>query len=65
MTAAEQVTGYQRRLQFNVQMRASDVDRFLDELRDSLGAADIGYWVLPVSRSGTFGEDDGANRSAE
>ena len=54
LSAAEQVTGQQRRQQFSVQMPADSVDGFLAELRGSLGAADVRFWVLPVLRSGTF-----------
>ena len=54
LSAAEQVTGQQRRQQFSVQMPADAVDGFLAELRGSLGAADVRFWVLPVLRSGTF-----------
>jgi hypothetical protein len=56
LSPAEQVTGQQRRQQFSVQMPAEEVDSFLDELRGSLGAADVRFWVLPVMRSGTFGD---------
>jgi hypothetical protein len=64
LTAAEQVAGYQRRRQFNVQIPASEVDRFLNELRNLLGAADVRYWVLPVTRCGTFSDADEADRDS-
>lgn len=64
LTAAEQVTGYQRRRQFNVQMPAGEVERFLHELRNLLGAADVRYWVLPISRCGTLGDTDAADRDS-
>jgi hypothetical protein len=54
LSAAEQVTGYQRRLHFSVQMPLADADAFLDALEDSFGAADLRYSVLPVIRSGSF-----------
>lgn len=60
LSAAEQVAGQQRRQQFSVQMPADDVDSFLEGLRTSLGAADVRFWVLPVTRCGTFDEADQA-----
>jgi hypothetical protein len=68
LSAAEQVTGQQRRQQFNVLINAGEVERFLAEFRRSLGAADVRYWVLPVAQSGTFGDDDssdGGSRDAD
>ncbi len=52
LSIAEQVSGRQRRQQFQVQMPSAAVDEFLDGLRSSLGAAGIHFWVLPISRSG-------------
>lgn len=57
LSAAEQVSGRQRRLQFQVQIDADDVRGFLSDARDTLGAAGIHYWVLPVMQSGHFGEN--------
>jgi hypothetical protein len=56
LTAAEQVAGQQRRQQLNVQMPVREVDGFLAELQQLLGAADVRFWVLPVMRGGTFDE---------
>lgn len=52
LSIAEQVSGRQRRQQFQVQMASASVDEFLDALETSLGGAGIHYWVLPISRSG-------------
>jgi hypothetical protein len=57
LSTAEQVSGRQRRQQFQVQMASAAVDEFLNALQASLGGAGIHYWVLPVSRSGRFGPD--------
>ena len=56
-TRHDQVSGRQRRQQFQVQMASAAVDEFLDALQASLGGAGIHYWVLPVTRSGRFGRD--------
>lgn len=57
LSTAEQVSGRQRRQQFQVQMAAAAVDEFLEALQAALGGAGIHYWVLPVLRSGRFGLD--------
>ena len=45
LSAAEQVSGRQRRQQF------------LSDARDTLGGTDIRYWVLPVTQTGRLGEN--------
>jgi len=55
LSIAEQVSGRQARLQFQVQMASAAVDDFLHALQASLGAAGIHYWVLPISSSGRLG----------
>jgi len=52
LSPAEQVSGRQRRQQFQIQIRADDVDEFIDETRTSFGAAGIRFWVLPLTHSG-------------
>jgi hypothetical protein len=59
LSPAEQVAGQQRRQQFSVQISAGEIDGFLEDLESSLGAADIRFWVLPLSRSGTFNNGGG------
>ena len=55
LSAAEQVSGRQRRQQFQVQLDADAVPDFLANACDTLGAAGIHYWVLPVVQSGHLG----------
>lgn len=52
LSPAEQVSGRQRRQQFQIQIRADDIDVFIDEIRTSFGAAGIRFWVLPLTQSG-------------
>jgi hypothetical protein len=52
LSPAEQVSGRQRRQQFQVQIDASDVDVFLGDIQATFGAAGIHYWVLPLSQGG-------------
>jgi hypothetical protein len=56
LSAAEQVSGRQRRQQFQMQIGAEVVQGFLSDARDTLGAADIRYWVLPVMQTGRLGD---------
>ena len=52
LSIAEQVSGRQRRLQFQVQLPKVELDRFLDDLKVEFGGADLHYWVLPVIAGG-------------
>lgn len=52
LSPAEQVSGRQRRQQFQIQIRADDVDVFIDDIRTSFGTAGIHFWVLPLTRGG-------------
>lgn len=52
LSAAEQVSGRQRRLQFQVQMPVSAVPAFLDSAGKSIGAAGVHYWVVPLLGAG-------------
>lgn len=52
LSPAEQVSGRQRRQQFQIQVRADDVDAFIDSIRESFGTAGIHFWVLPLTLGG-------------
>ncbi len=52
LSPAEQVSGRRRRQQFQIQIRADDVDGFIDKIQKSFGAAGIHFWVLPMSMGG-------------
>jgi hypothetical protein len=52
LSPAEQVSGRQRRQQFQIQIPASDVDGFIDSIQKSFGAAGIHFWVLSLTRGG-------------
>jgi hypothetical protein len=54
LSAVEQVTGRQRRQQFQVQISADRVDAFLEDCRDSFGAAGIHFWVVPLVAGGNL-----------
>lgn len=52
LSPAEQVSGRQRRQQFQIQIRADGVDVFIANIRKSFGTAGIHFWVLPLTLGG-------------
>lgn len=56
LSAAEQVRGRQRRLQFQIRMPADGLERMLDAARQEFGNADVHYWVLPLLDGGHLGD---------
>ena len=52
LSPREQVTGRQRRTQFQVVMQDSQLGAFLAEARRTFAGADLHYWVLPVIAEG-------------
>ena len=52
LTAAEQVSGRQRRVQFQVQIEGTRYEAFVGELRDQFSGTDLHYWVVPVLAAG-------------
>lgn len=56
LSIAEQVAGRQQCIQFEVQMPAAVVDKFLEDAGSALSSTAIRYWVLPVLASGHLGD---------
>ena len=56
LTTAEQVSGRQRRIEFEVELSADNLDVFVAELSAAFANADLYYTVVPVLRSGHLGE---------
>lgn len=52
LSIPEQVSGHQRRVQFQVQLDGSLLERFLRNLEADFGGADLHYWVVPVLAGG-------------
>ena len=52
LSITEQVSGRQKRVQFEVQISGSRLDRFLCMLESDFAGADLHYWVLPVLAGG-------------
>jgi Protein of unknown function (DUF3240) len=55
LSIAEQVSGRQKRIQFQIQMSGSTLDRFIEMLTADFGGADLHYWVVPVIAGGHLG----------
>lgn len=58
LSPAEQVSGRQRRQQFQIQISTEGVETFLDDFRMSFGMADTRFWVLPLMAGGSFETDE-------
>ncbi len=56
LTPREQVTGRQRRTQFQVAMQQDHLDAFLAAARQAFAGADFHYWVVPVIAEGRLGD---------
>jgi len=56
LSAAEQVSGRRRRLEFEVELPAADLDGFIADLGATFGSADLYYTAVPLLRSGHLGE---------
>jgi hypothetical protein len=56
LSPVEQVTGRQRRIQFQVSLALSQVDTFLDSASLEFGKADVHYWVLPLTAAGALAD---------
>jgi hypothetical protein len=52
LSIAEQVSGRQRRIQFQVQIQGDQLDGFLRSLAADFSGADLHYWVTPVLAGG-------------
>ncbi len=48
LSAVEQVTGRQRRVQFQVHMAPTALAAFLAAARERFGGTDAHYWVAPI-----------------
>ncbi len=48
LTSAEQVSGRQHRLQFQIQLALASAESFVREMRKEFEGADLHYWIQPV-----------------
>jgi len=57
LSIAEQVSGWQRRLQIQVQLDRSLLERFIAELAEEFTGTDLHYWVIPLLAGGDLPGD--------
>lgn len=55
LSIAEQVSGRQRRVQFQVQLSNELIDDFLESLKREFAGADLHYWIVPLLAGGHLG----------
>ena len=51
---AEQVTGRQKRIRFQMYVNGDDLAKLLVNLREEFSGSGIQYWVIPVLEHGVF-----------
>ena len=54
LSLAEQVTGRQQKMRFQMYIPEQELSVFLAQLRADFSGAGINYWVLPVIESGAI-----------
>lgn len=54
LSLAEQVSGRQKRIRFQLYVDAASLPHFLNELKQQLAGSGIQYWVLPVVEKGVI-----------
>jgi Protein of unknown function (DUF3240) len=52
LSLAEQVTGRQKRIRFQMYVPVQDLPALLEQLRQDFSGSGIQYWVLPVIENG-------------
>ena len=64
LSPAEQVSGRQKRQQFQIQIRQEAVDSFLDGARGEFGSAGVHFWVLPLFAGGQLKSETSSTAEA-
>jgi hypothetical protein len=54
LSIAEQVTGRQKRISFQMYVNQLDLEKLLTILRDEFSGSGIQYWVMPVLEHGVL-----------
>ncbi|MDD5228784.1 MAG: DUF3240 family protein [Methylococcales bacterium] len=54
LSIAEQVTGRQKKIRFQMYVNGTDLARLLVQLREDFIGSGIQYWVSPVLENGVF-----------
>jgi len=55
LSIAEQVSGRQKRTQFQVQIGGGQLEGLVEKLKSDFSGADLHYWVVPVLAGGHVG----------
>jgi hypothetical protein len=54
LSIAEQVTGRQKKIRFQMYVAETDLEKLLTNLREDFSGSEIQYWVMPVLENGVF-----------
>ncbi len=54
LSIAEQVTGRQKKIRFQMYVNETDLEKLLAQLREIFSGSSIEYWVMPVLKNGVF-----------
>jgi hypothetical protein len=54
LSIAEQVTGRQKKIRFQMYINGDDLAKLLVNLRESFSGSGVEYWVMPVLENGVF-----------
>lgn len=54
LSLAEQVTGRQRKIRFQMYVPKQDLAQLLEQLKSEFSGSGINYWVLPVIENGVI-----------
>ena len=54
LSLAEQVTGRQKRIRFQMYVQVEELPALLEQLRQDFSGSGIQYWVLPVIENGVI-----------
>jgi len=57
LSIAEQVSGWQRRIQLQVQLDHSLLEPFIAKLAEDFTGTDLHYWVIPLLAGGGLSSD--------
>lgn len=52
LSLAEQVSGRQKKIRFTIHVPVSQLDAFVNKLKEELGGTGIHYWVSPITAEG-------------
>jgi hypothetical protein len=54
LSIAEQVTGRQKKIRFQMYVNENDLEKLLQSLQDAFSGSGVEFWVMPVLQNGVF-----------